>query len=247
MLGSLYRSRIHESVSWAYKNFGCLWKSWLPDSIVQEDIWRCGYGGRMDKHKDKDYILIVAEVWGWSYWTLISVVFLIKPGWFRDSTSSPSGARGLLRTLAMRVSLEASNDSSENQLVFWVAKAVCGPWPERLKHGALLVFFFELGQTLTISVARGRWMTGMQAQMIPTLVSMMLHSIMVTLLSVIGLSCWIKGNWKQVVGVRINIQVRSGSMEACSNDARKQLTTRTLAKVRRCFLHLINRVYSQRS
>lgn len=33
-----------------------------------------------------------------------------------------------------------------------------------------------------------------------------------------------------MAGVRINIHVRSGSMEACSNDARKQLTTRTLAK-----------------
>ena len=187
----------------------------------------------MDKHKDKGYILIVGEVWGRSYWTLISVVFLINPGWFRDSTSSPGGARGLLRTLVIRVGLEPSDGSSESQLVFWISKAVWEPWRERSKHGMGLVFFFELGQTLAISVARGRWMTGMQAQMIPRLVSMMLHSIMITLLSVIGISCWIKGNWKQVAGVRINIHVRSGSIEACSNDARKQLTTRTLEKVRR--------------
>lgn len=164
---------------------------------------------------------------------LISVVFLMKPEWFRDSMSSPGGARGLVRTLVMRVGLEASNGSSESQWVSWVAKAVCESCSERFKHGAVLVFFFEVGQTLTISVARGRWMTGMQAQMIPTLVSMMLHSIMITLLSVIGLSCWVKGNWKQVFVVEINIHVRSGSMEACSKDARKQLTTRTLAKVRR--------------
>lgn len=188
MLGSLFRSKFRASVSWADKNFSCPWESWLPDSLVQEDIWRWGYRERMDKHKDNGYILIVGEVWGRSYWTLISVVFLIKPGWFRDSTSLPGGARGLVRTLVMRVGLEPSNGSSESQLVFWVAKAVWEPWTERFKHGTVLVFFFELGQTLTISVARGRWMTGMQAQMIPTLVSMMLHSIMITLLSIIGLS-----------------------------------------------------------
>ena len=74
-------------------------------------------------------------------------------------------------------------------------------------------------------------MTGMQAQMIPTLFSMILHSMMITLLSIISLSYWIKVDGKKVVDVERNVHVRSGSMEAFSNDARKQLTTRTLAKV----------------
>lgn len=150
----------------------------------------------MDKDKDKGYILIVGEVWGRSNWTLISVVFLIKPEWFMDSTSSLSEARGLVRTLGMWVGLEVSSCSSESQWVSWIAKAVCKSWSGRFKHGAALVFFFEVGQILIRSVVSGLWMTGMQAQMIPTSVSMMLHSIMITLLSVIGLSCCIKGNWK---------------------------------------------------
>lgn len=71
----------------------------------------------------------------------------------------------------------------------------------------------------------------MQAQIIATLISMILHSMMITLLSITCLSYWIKGNWKEVVGVGRNVHVRSGSMEAFRNDARKQLTTRTLAEV----------------
>lgn len=133
----------------------------------------------------------------------------------------------------MRVGLEASDGSSESQWASWGAKAVWKSWSERFKHCAVLLFFFVVDQTLTISIARGRWMTGMQAQMIPTLFSMILHSMMITLLSIICLSYWIKGNWKEVVGVGRNVQVRSGSMEAFSNDARKQLTTRTLAEVKK--------------
>lgn len=164
--------------------------SWLPSSLVQEEIWRCSYGEWMDEDKDKYYI------WGRLYWTLMLVVFLIKPEWFSDSTSSPGGARGLVKTLFMRVGLEASNGSRESQWVSWVAKAVCKSWSGRFEDGVILVSFFEVGQILTRSVARGLWMTGMQAQMIPTLISMMLHSIMITLLSVIGFSCCTKGNWK---------------------------------------------------
>ena len=48
-------------------------------------------------------------------------------------------------------------------------------------------------------------------------------------------------------GVGRNVHVRSGSMAAFSNDARKQLTTRTLAKVRKKTLFFINLIYSQGS
>lgn len=153
----------------------------------------------------------------------MSVVFVMYVALSIDS-SSPLWAGGRERTLVIRFGRDASYGSSGNHGLS-LTGAVLDPWAERCTYFADGFLLSSSGHTLTIRLAKGRWITGIQAQMMPRFGSIMLHSMITTVLSeMISTS--------EMEGTRGNLHVTSGLMDAFRNVARKQLTTRTLGQVR---------------
>ena len=111
----------------------------------------------------------------------MSVVFVMYVELSIDS-SSPLWPGGRERTLVIRIGRFASYGSSGNH-VLSLTGAVLDPWAERCTYLAENFLLSSLGHTLTTNVARGRWITGMQAQMMPRFGSMILHSMITTVLS----------------------------------------------------------------